>query len=461
MDIRLASDTREDRASSSPGAGSCRRPARAGSCRGSWASPRRSEWVLSGRVFPAAEALDRRAGAQRPPRRRAAARRPTPSRARSPTTQRPSRSRSSRQLLWRMLGADHPMEAHRADSRGIYLRGQAGDVREGVGAFLEKRDPEFPDRVSTDLPDIFPGGRSPSTAERLASGHDRIGRDGAGDRRDGVPRRVVHRVPAGAGLRRAHDRAGSRARGRGARDPRGGRGRSGLAARGAWRRISTSDAGWPEAVAGCRYVLHVASPFPPVQPKDPDELIVPARDGALRVLRAALDAGVERVVMTSSIAAIRSDARVVLGRALHRGRLDRRQRPRAHALHPLQDDRRAGRVGARAGSRGRGPPGDDQPRRHHRPGAQRRPLLLAPGDPAAARRGARDAQAGVHVRGRPRRRRPPHPRDDRPGRGRRALHRHRSVPVDGRRRGRPARAPGRRRREEGPDPRRAQPGDPR
>jgi nucleoside-diphosphate-sugar epimerase len=69
----------------------------------------------------------------------------------------------------------------------------------------------------------------------------------------------------------------------------------------------TSDAGWPEAVAGCRYVMHVASPFPPVQPKDPDELIVPARDGALRVLRAALDAGVERVAMTSSVAAIRGD----------------------------------------------------------------------------------------------------------------------------------------------------------
>jgi dihydroflavonol-4-reductase len=71
----------------------------------------------------------------------------------------------------------------------------------------------------------------------------------------------------------------------------------------------TSDAGWAEAATGCRYVLHVASPFPPVQPKDPDELIVPARDGALRVLRAALDAGAERVVMTSSIAAIRSDRR--------------------------------------------------------------------------------------------------------------------------------------------------------
>jgi len=66
------------------------------------------------------------------------------------------------------------------------------------------------------------------------------------------------------------------------------------------------DAGWAEAVAGCRYVLHVASPFPAQQPKDPDELIVPAREGTLRVLRAALDAGVERVVVTSSVAAIRN-----------------------------------------------------------------------------------------------------------------------------------------------------------
>jgi dihydroflavonol-4-reductase len=67
-----------------------------------------------------------------------------------------------------------------------------------------------------------------------------------------------------------------------------------------------SDAGWDDAVAGCRYVLHVASPFPPTQPRDPQELIVPARDGALRVLRAALAAGVERVVLTSSVAAIRA-----------------------------------------------------------------------------------------------------------------------------------------------------------
>ncbi|WP_437568284.1 SDR family oxidoreductase [Sorangium sp. So ce542] len=64
------------------------------------------------------------------------------------------------------------------------------------------------------------------------------------------------------------------------------------------------DAGWSKAVSGCDYVLHVASPFPPTVPRHEDELIVPARDGALRVLRAARDAGVRRVVLTSSFAAI-------------------------------------------------------------------------------------------------------------------------------------------------------------
>src|SRR5580698_1673547 len=64
------------------------------------------------------------------------------------------------------------------------------------------------------------------------------------------------------------------------------------------------DAGWPEAVAGCEYVLHVASPFPPGVPKDENELIVPAREGALRVLRASREAKVKRVVLTSSFAAI-------------------------------------------------------------------------------------------------------------------------------------------------------------
>lgn len=66
----------------------------------------------------------------------------------------------------------------------------------------------------------------------------------------------------------------------------------------------TKDAGWAEAAAGCDYVLHIASPFPSTVPKDENELIAPARDGTLRVLRAARDAGVKRVVLTSSFAAI-------------------------------------------------------------------------------------------------------------------------------------------------------------
>lgn len=65
-----------------------------------------------------------------------------------------------------------------------------------------------------------------------------------------------------------------------------------------------ADKGWAEAAAGCKYVQHVASPFPTVQPKDENELIRPAREGALRVLKAAKAAGVKRVVMTSSFAAI-------------------------------------------------------------------------------------------------------------------------------------------------------------
>jgi nucleoside-diphosphate-sugar epimerase len=76
------------------------------------------------------------------------------------------------------------------------------------------------------------------------------------------------------------------------------------------------DAGWGDAVSGCDYVLHVASPFPPAQPKDPDELIVPARDGTLRVLEASLDAGVDRIVVTSSVAAISGSGKPVSGRPL-------------------------------------------------------------------------------------------------------------------------------------------------
>jgi len=66
----------------------------------------------------------------------------------------------------------------------------------------------------------------------------------------------------------------------------------------------TTDRNWNEAVKACDYVLHVASPFPAVSPEDENELIIPARDGALRVLKAARNAGVKRVVLTSSFAAI-------------------------------------------------------------------------------------------------------------------------------------------------------------
>lgn len=66
----------------------------------------------------------------------------------------------------------------------------------------------------------------------------------------------------------------------------------------------TSDAGWAQAAADCAYVLHVASPFPVNQPRDADELVRPAREGTLRVLKAARDAGVRRVVQTSSFAAV-------------------------------------------------------------------------------------------------------------------------------------------------------------
>jgi enoyl-CoA hydratase/carnithine racemase len=61
----------------------------------------------------------------------------------------------TRQLMWRMLGAEHPMRAHIAESRGLYGRMRGADAKEGVASFLEKREAKFPLRVSTDLPDIF------------------------------------------------------------------------------------------------------------------------------------------------------------------------------------------------------------------------------------------------------------------------------------------------------------------
>jgi enoyl-CoA hydratase/carnithine racemase len=113
------------------------------------------EWCYSGRVFPAAEALA--GGLVRSvhapdallPAATALAREIADNTA-------PVSVSLIRQLMWRGLSANHPMEAHRADSRAIQARGRAGDAREGVSAFLEKRHPVYPDKVSTDLPDIWP-----------------------------------------------------------------------------------------------------------------------------------------------------------------------------------------------------------------------------------------------------------------------------------------------------------------
>src|SRR5947209_5174221 len=68
----------------------------------------------------------------------------------------------ARRLLWRMLGAGHPMEAHRADSRAMFSRGQSDDAREGVTSFLEKRPARFTDSVAAGLPDVFPGYEQPA-----------------------------------------------------------------------------------------------------------------------------------------------------------------------------------------------------------------------------------------------------------------------------------------------------------
>jgi enoyl-CoA hydratase/carnithine racemase len=121
---------------------------------------RAMEWVATGRVFPAQEALQ--AGLVRslhPQGELLGA-------ARELATEivenaAPVSVALARQLMWRMLGADHPMIAHRADSRGMFSRGQSADAVEGVTAFLEKRPARFPDLVSEGLPEIMPGWTAP------------------------------------------------------------------------------------------------------------------------------------------------------------------------------------------------------------------------------------------------------------------------------------------------------------
>jgi enoyl-CoA hydratase/carnithine racemase len=118
------------------------------------------EWCYTGRVFPAQEALDKglvrslHAPADLMPAARALAREIIDNTA-------PVSIALTRQLLWRMAGADHPMAAHRADSRAVQARGASADAREGVTSFLEKRPAVWPNKVSTDLPDIWPHWRPP------------------------------------------------------------------------------------------------------------------------------------------------------------------------------------------------------------------------------------------------------------------------------------------------------------
>ena len=113
------------------------------------------EWCYTGRVFPAQEALDRglvrslHAPEDLMPAARALAREIADNVA-------PVSVALTRQMLWRGAGFDHPMEAHKADSRAIMARGASADAREGVTSFLEKRTPSYPNKVSTDLPDIWP-----------------------------------------------------------------------------------------------------------------------------------------------------------------------------------------------------------------------------------------------------------------------------------------------------------------
>jgi len=154
MDIRIAADTARF------GFVFARRGIVPEAC-SSWFLPRivgisqALEWTYSGRVFEAQEALAGRLvskvvpHADLLPTARALAREIADNTA-------PVSVALIRQMMWRMLGADDPMEAHKIDSRGIYSRGASADVHEGVTAFLEKRPALFRDKVSTDMPSYFP-----------------------------------------------------------------------------------------------------------------------------------------------------------------------------------------------------------------------------------------------------------------------------------------------------------------
>jgi enoyl-CoA hydratase/carnithine racemase len=122
---------------------------------------RAMEWVATGRVFSAQEALEGGLVRSVHPAgelldaARALGREIADNAA-------PVSVALARRMMWRMLGAPHPMEAHCVDSRAMRVRGQSSDVVEGVTSFLEKRPPRFTDRVSDGLPDVFPGWEEPA-----------------------------------------------------------------------------------------------------------------------------------------------------------------------------------------------------------------------------------------------------------------------------------------------------------
>ncbi len=113
------------------------------------------EWCYSGRVFDAQEALAGRLVKQIVPGDQLIATATALAREIADNTA-PVSVALMRQMLWRGLGFSHPMEAHKIDSRGVLSRGRSADAKEGVTSFLEKRQPTYPNKVSTDMPDYFP-----------------------------------------------------------------------------------------------------------------------------------------------------------------------------------------------------------------------------------------------------------------------------------------------------------------
>jgi enoyl-CoA hydratase/carnithine racemase len=159
MDVRLASDAARF------GFVFARRGIVPEAC-SSWFLPRvvgisrALEWAMSGRVFPAGEALE--GGLVRQVLAPDALLGAAQALAREIAEQAaPVSVALTRQMMWRMLGAEHPMHAHRIDSRAIFARGRSADVREGVASFLEKRAPQFGDRVTEAMPPWFPWWQDP------------------------------------------------------------------------------------------------------------------------------------------------------------------------------------------------------------------------------------------------------------------------------------------------------------